>query len=339
MFLSAHEFVRRALRRRSPLVAFLAGVIALAPIIMLDSEGQAQTNASGSAASPSPPSPPTPEQQRQAEERAAEQAAMQAKIVGPRDVSLGDQGSFVVPKEFYFIPKPEGMRLMRAWGNVIDPNVFLGLAFSSRKEDRWTAEISFVKEGYVKDDDAKNWNADDLLAKLKEGTQSANDDRIARGFPELEVLGWVERPAYDATTHRLVWSLSLREKNASGSEPRTVNYNTYLLGRDGYFTLNFITGADRIEAEKETARTLLSNLSFAPGKRYEDFNSSTDKIAAYGIAALVGGLVAKKLGLLALAALFVVKFVKVIALGAAAVTAGIAKWFRRRPSSGGGTQA
>ena len=52
--------------------------------------------------------------------------------------------------------------------------------------------ISFVKEGYVKDDDAKNWNADDLLTNLKEGTQTANDDRIARGFPELEVLGWVE---------------------------------------------------------------------------------------------------------------------------------------------------
>ena len=131
----------------------------------------------------------------------------------------------------------------------------------------------------------------------------------------------------------------MKEKNASASEPRTVNYNTYLLGRDGYFTLNFITGSDRIEAQKETARTLLSNLSFASGKRYEDFNTSTDKIAAYGITALVGGLVAKKLGLLALAALFVVKFVKVIALGAAAVMAGIAKWFRRRPSSGGGTQA
>jgi uncharacterized membrane-anchored protein len=338
MFLSAHQFVRRALRQRSPLVVLLAGVIALAPIIMLGGKGQAQTNSSGSTASPSTPSSPTPEQQRETEERAAEQAAMQAKIAGPRDVSLGDQGSFAVPKEFYFIPKPEGMRLMRAWGNVINPTTFLGLAFGSQKQDRWTAKISFVKEGYVKDDEAKNWNADDLLAKLKEGTQNANDDRIARGFPELEVLGWVERPAYDATTHRLVWSLALKEKNASGSEPRTVNYKTYLLGREGYLTLNFITGADRIEAEKEIARTLLSNLSFAPGKRYEDFNSSTDKIAAYGIAALVGGLVAKKLGLLALVALFVVKFVKVIALGAAAVTAGIAKWFRRRPSSGSGTQ-
>jgi uncharacterized membrane-anchored protein len=336
MLLSAHFHRARNLRPRLAVSLALALAMALASIVSFEGTTQAQTNPNGSAASPSPP---TPEQRRQAEERAAEQAAMQAKIVGPREISLGDQGSFAVPKGFYFIPKAEGMRLMRAWGNVIDPDVFLGLAFSSRNEDQWTAEISFVKEGYVKDDDAKNWNADDLLTNLKEGTQSANDDRIARGFPELEVLGWVERPAYDATTHRLVWSLSLKEKNASASEPRTVNYNTYLLGRDGYFALNFITGSDRIEAEKETARTLLSNLSFASGKRYEDFNTSTDKIAAYGIAALVGGLVAKKLGLLALAALFVVKFVKVIALGAAAVMAGIAKWFRRRPSSGGGTQA
>jgi uncharacterized membrane-anchored protein len=131
----------------------------------------------------------------------------------------------------------------------------------------------------------------------------------------------------------------LKRKNAPDGEPRTVNYNTYLLGRDGYFTLDFITGADLIETEKATARKLLANLSFAPGKRYEDFNSSTDKIAAYGIAALVGGLVAKKLGLLALTGVFVVKFAKVIALAAAGVVAGVNKWFRRRPSSGGGTQA
>lgn len=131
----------------------------------------------------------------------------------------------------------------------------------------------------------------------------------------------------------------MKDRGAGASTEQTVNYNTYLLGRNGYFALDFITSLDRIEVEKPTARELLANLSFAPGKRYEDLNSSTDKIAAYGIAALVGGLVAKKLGLLALAALFVVKFVKVIALGAAAVMAGIAKWFRRRASSGGGTQA
>jgi uncharacterized membrane-anchored protein len=339
MFLSAHELVCRARRPRWPLAAFLATVIALAPIILLGGEGHAQTNPSGGAPSPSPSSAPTPEQQRAAEERAAMGAAVQARLAGPREVSLGDQGSFAVPAGFFFIPKPQGMRLMRAWGNVINPDTFLGLVSGSRNEDGWIAEISFIKEGYVKDDDAKNWNADDLLANIKEGTQNANDDRIARGFPEVEVLGWVESPAYDAATHRLVWSLSSKRKNAPDGAPRTVNYNTYLLGRDGYFTLDFITGSDRIEAEKATARTLLANLSFASGKRYDDFNGSTDKIAAYGIAALVGGLVAKKLGLLALAGVFVLKFAKIFALAAAGVFAGVTKWFRRRPSSGGGTKA
>ena len=41
------------------------------------------------------------------------------------------------------------------------------------------------------------------------------------------------------------------------------------------------------------------NRGFDPGARYADFNGSTDKIAAYGIAALVGGGLAAKTGLLA----------------------------------------
>ena len=60
-----------------------------------------------------------------------------------------------------------------------------------------------------------------------------------------------------------------------------MNCNTYLLGRNGYFTLNFSTSADQIDSQKEIARDLLAHLSFMPGKSYEEFNGSTDKIAAY----------------------------------------------------------
>ena len=60
------------------------------------------------------------------------------------------------------------------------------------------------------------------------------------------------------------------------------------------------------------------------------FNPSTDHIAAYGIAALVGGIAAKKLGLLALIGVFVLKFAKLIAIGAAALLAGAWKIFGRR---------
>ena len=46
---------------------------------------------------------------------------------------------------------------------------------------------------------------------------------------------------------------------------------------------------------------------FNQGKRYGDFDSTTDKVAAYGLAALVAGVVVKKLGLLALLAATAVK--------------------------------
>jgi uncharacterized membrane-anchored protein len=78
------------------------------------------------------------------------------------------------------------------------------------------------------------------------------------------------------------------------------------------------------------AHTLLAALAYDPGKAYEDFNASTDHIATYGIAALVGGIAAKKLGLFALIGVFVVKFAKVIMIGVAALFAGMWKIFGRR---------
>jgi uncharacterized membrane-anchored protein len=201
-------------------------------------------------------------------------------------------------------------------------------------KDNWTADIRFYNDGYVKDDDAKNRNADELLASLKDGTEAANEDRRARGFPELQILGWFEKPAYDAATHRLVWAMSAQDKGAPAGAVQMVNYNTYLLGRDGCLSLNFITSADRIDSQKEIARDLLTHLSYVPGKGYEDFNGSTDKIAAYGLAALVvGGVAAKKLGLLALAGAFVLKFAKIIGVAVIGVVMEIRKFFRGRKAA------
>ena len=68
-----------------------------------------------------------------------------------------------------------------------------------------------------------------------------------------------------------------------------------------------------------------------PGKRYEDFNATTDHIAEYGLAALIGGIAVKKLGLFALAAGFVLKFAKLILIGVAAFGASVMRFFRRKP--------
>ena len=149
------------------------------------------------------------------------------------------------------------------------------------------------------------------------------------GFPAAEITGWIEKPAYDAGNHRLVWSAMVRNKGAEAGAG-SINFNTYALGREGYFSLNLITGQDTISEDKTNARTLLGAISYLPGKTYGDFNASTDHIAEYGLAALIGGVAAKKLGLLALGAAFVLKFAKIIGIAVIGGGAAFARIFRRK---------
>jgi uncharacterized membrane-anchored protein len=265
---------------------------------------------------------------------AAWEAGEKAGTRGPADITLIDQAVLKLPARYFFIPKAEGMRIMRALGNLVSEASFVGLVVGTQPGDRWVVVARYIKEGYIKDDDAKNWNADELLQNIKDGTAEANKDRVARGFGELVVLGWVEKPAYDATTHRLVWSLLSKEKGEADMAARGINYNTYALGRDGYFSLNLLTDSNRISADKGAAHELLTALAYNAGKRYEDFNASTDHIAEYGLAALIGGVAAKKLGLFALGAALFAKFAKLIFIGIAAVGASLFSLFRRRSRSG-----
>lgn len=269
--------------------------------------------------------PPTAEQ-REAAYKSAVEAAGKAAIAGPGDQAMLDQANFSIEKGLVFIPKEEGTALMRALGNGVTPN-FVGLI--SEPQSNWLATVNFIKDGFVKDGDSKEWNADDLLESLKKSNDQANEDRRKRGFDTLDVLGWIEPPAYDADTHRLVWSIAVRRHNAAQGSGETVNYNTYLLGREGYFSIDFLTSRATIEARKPIARQLLADLSFVPGKRYEDFSATTDKVAAYGLAALIGGIALKKLGLIALGAAFFAKFAKLIILAFVGGMAAVRKFMRR----------
>jgi uncharacterized membrane-anchored protein len=141
------------------------------------------------------------------------------------------------------------------------------------------------------------------------------------------VTRWVEPPAYQAETHRLVWSAEVRRKNDEDANP-AVNYNTFVLGREGYISLDLVTALTAIQDGKSAAHTLLDTVSFKEDKRYADFTPSTDKVAAYGVAALAAGVAAIKLGLLAIIGAFAVKFAKLIFIAIAAFGAGIARWFK-----------
>jgi len=257
--------------------------------------------------------------------------AAKAMQAGPRTLDLRGQATLKLPEGYGYIPTAEATALMEAMGNSSDPN-FVGLIVPTAEAngDGWMVSVDYNPAGYINDDDAKHWNADELLESIKEGTEAGNKRRQQMGIPALEVTRWIEAPSYDSTTQRLVWSAEARNKGAPASDDATVNYNTYVLGREGYVALNLITSASAVESQKPMARTLLRQVAFIDGKRYADFDASSDKVAGYGLAALIGGVAAKKLGLFALIAAFFAKSFKLVIFGLIAAATALKSYFTRK---------
>ncbi|HJV73246.1 MAG TPA: DUF2167 domain-containing protein [Noviherbaspirillum sp.] len=238
-------------------------------------------------------------------------------VYGPASVTLGDQAQMTLQRGQAFVPpeltkqafkifkadsKPEGLMGM----------VVPGLPGDEKVEDDWGAVVLvYTPLGFVRDEDAKSWQFDKLLANIRASTEKDNAQKRASGRPEQEVTGWVETPHYDANTHRLLWSIRYQEK--AKLESAYVAYNTTALGRYGMLQFIFVTEAEKISLRKDLAAQLLNTIHFNPGKRYQDYAEGTDKVAEIGLAALIGGVAAKKLGLFAVLLGVLVKWGKLIA--------------------------
>ena len=255
----------------------------------------------------------------QAEVKAAFEAVRSVLQRGPLEILLAGQGKLSLPEGFAFIRQAEATRLMRAMGNSVDGS-FQGMIVPHVADSSFSFyDVSFQAAGYIKDDDAKDWKADELLQQVREGTEQGNKRRAEMGIGELEVTGWIEPPHYQADRHQLVWSIGARNKGAPAGEAEGVNYRTLVLGREGYIAMTLVTDRAHIDTLRPATAALLDSLHFEPGKQYGDFNSSTDHVAEFGLAALVAGVAAKKIGLLALGAAFVLKFAKLIVIGVAGI--------------------
>jgi uncharacterized membrane-anchored protein len=264
---------------------------------------------------------------------AAFKAATDAMQRGPTTITLRDQASLKLPEGYGFIPQAQAQQLLSAMGNG-NAGGLEGMIYPLKESaSNWFMVVTYDAAGYVKDDDAKNWNADELLDSLREGTKAQNEERAKMGIPEMDIIGWVQKPLYSSVSHQLVWSISSKDKGSPTAENAGINYNTLALGRDGYFSVNLVSDLTAIEALKPEAKELLSALEFNNGKRYADFNSSTDKVAEYGLAALVAGVAAKKLGFFALIAVFLAKFAKIAFIAVIAGGAAIRKFFQRDKAS------
>ena len=163
-----------------------------------------------------------PATDRKAEADAAFKAAQAVMTKGPADIKLADQAVIKIPGGQTFIPAAEAGRLLRVTGNRPGDDM-LGMVMPLG-EAEWFVVARNVKAGYIKDDDAKDWKADELLSSIKEGTDEMNKERRTRGMGEIDIIGWVQPPTYDPSTHRLLWSLSSKEKGAKDASDAGINF-------------------------------------------------------------------------------------------------------------------
>ncbi len=235
------------------------------------------------------------------------------------------------PRSRFLGPTDAERVLTKAWGNPPGSGL-LGMIFPDStgpfSEGSWAIVVTFDEDGYVKDDEAAKLDYEALLKKMQASSKEENEERAKQGFGTVQLLGWAEQPHYDAEQHKLYWAKQLQFSDANA---QTLNYNIRALGRRGVLVLNAVAGMDQLDDVKRGMPQILSAVNFTDGNRYTDFNPSQgDKVAAYGIAALIAGGVAAKAGMfkLLIAALIAAK--KVVVIAVVAIGAWLRRFFGRR---------
>jgi uncharacterized membrane-anchored protein len=228
---------------------------------------------------------------------------------------LGNLATLKVSSDFRYLSAEDAKTvLVDLWGNPpASASRTLGMIFPAdvdpMSRDSWAVVITYQADGYVKDSDAENINYSDLLTQIQKATADANPERVKQGYPEMTVVGWAEPPHYDRANHKLYWA---KELQFGDSPNHTLNYSIRALGRQGVLELNAVAGMSDLAAIRARMPEVISMIDFNPGSRYADFTPGHDKVAEYGLAALILGGVAAKVGLfkgLFLALLAAKKFV------------------------------
>lgn len=216
------------------------------------------------------------------------------------------------------------------WGNPPREDI-LGMIFPASggpyADSSFAFIVTYEEDGFVKDDDADKINYDDMLAEMKKGEVDVNKERAKAGYESINVIGWAAKPFYDKTNKVLHWAKEFRFGKAEGN---TLNYEVRVLGRKGVLSLNAIATMTELPLVKANIDEVLKMPEFTEGNKYSDFNSSTDKVAEYGIGALVAGGILAKTGVLAVIGKFFLAAWKFIAIGAVAAFGAVKRFITGR---------
>jgi uncharacterized membrane-anchored protein len=243
-------------------------------------------------------------------------------------VKLKDLATLNIPAGFKYVNAEQSQFIIhKVWENPKRDDI-LGMLFPEDgnpfKDSSYAFIISFDDMGYVEDKDAAKIDYRDLLKDIQEGEEEANKSRAAAGYETIHLVRWAQQPFYDEKRKVLHWAKEL--EFGGNTEEHTLNYDVRVLGRKGVLSFNAVASVSELPLVKQNIDAVLKMASFAEGNAYADYNSGTDKIAAYTIGGLVAGKVLAKVGLGAL----ILKFGKLIGAAVLALFYGIRKFLTGR---------
>ena len=240
---------------------------------------------------------------------------------GPTKGMLGSEATINVPAGCLFT----GMNGVKAFLEATENNASgnergVVLCPANGTSDTWFVLFSYDKSGYVRDDEGSSLDADAILESVRSGTEAGNRERKRRGWATLSVEGWATKPFYDRGTNNLTWAITAHD-NTGG---HTVNHSVRLLGRGGVMHADLVTTPEALTGLVPTFNGMIAGFTYSSGYKYAEWRSG-DKVAAYGLTALVAGgagVALVKSGLL-------VKFWKLIVVGIAALVGALKRLWSR----------
>ena len=183
-------------------------------------------------------------------------------------------------------------------------------------------------------DDWKNLNPDELLNVVKENTAAGNEVRRSKGVPTLEVTAWIQKPTLDQANKAVTWAFKV--KQSDGVE--VMNAVAVKLGRFGFERIMWVGDPTLYLSSSNDLALAMKDFDFDQGARYGDYEVGKDRLAAYGVAGLVAGIIAGKAANVGMLAALVVagkKFAIIIGVGVVALLSRFKSLFRRKPRTSG----
>ena len=245
---------------------------------------------------------------------------------GPAKGALGSEATINVPAGCLFTGRDGVKTFLAVTENPVSGNERgVIMCQSEASPDPWFVLFSYDQSGYVRDDEGSNLDADAILESVRRGTEEANRERKRHGWGTLSVDGWATKPFYDRATNNLTWAITAHDHTGG----RTVNHSVRLLGRGGVMHADLVTTPEQLNSLVPTFNGMIGGYTYSPGFKYAEWRSG-DKVAAYGLTALVAGgagVALAKSGLL-------VKFWKLIVVGVGAGLAALKRMWARITGKG-----